>query len=195
MKRVLVIVLLLVSAPARADEVDVSDKTVLTSESLLAFDVGISKRWAQRFIGRVRLNDRDVENRGELHYGIAWKRNAHFAVDLTLGYAYSREGPDRQHAFVVGTWKHMSFLKDALMFRLEGLHVYDGRYRYEGFYAVDWWIAGAHAMNHGKEAAAGFQIGSGKGLLPFRFDIRISFGLTDQMPNRMGCFYMSFDVR
>ena len=74
-------------------------------------------------------------------------------------------------------------------------HIFGGGYRYEGFYAVDYAVAGLHLFHIGDQAAAGFQLGSGHGLLPFRFDIRISFGLTDGMPDRASRFVLAFDFR
>lgn len=54
---------------------------------------------------------------------------------------------------------------------------------------------GVHVLNMGSEAAAGFQLGSGHGLLPFRFDIRISFGVTDGMSDHASRFVLTFDFR
>ena len=182
------------SVAAWADDKSPRDQH-LESQSDLGFDVG-SGRFQQRYFGRLVINDLDVETRAELHYGLAWKISPHMTFDLTAGYAYTDGGPDHGHALVIGMWKDMHFLAhDALRVHLEGLHRYDGAYRYDGFYTVDWWVVGVHAQNRGRDFAAGFQTGSGPGLLPFRFDIRISFGLTDGMPDRSARFVMSFDVR
>lgn len=182
------------SAAARA-----GDKTSrvqhLESQTDLGFDIGDGS-FAQRYLGRLFINDRDRETRAEAHYGLAWKIDRHLTFDLTAGYAYTSGGYDHGHALVLGMWKDMRFLdRDALRIRLEGLHRYDGAYRYDGFYSVDWWMVGLHAENCGRDFAAGFQTGTSPGLLPFRFDIRISFGLTDGMPERSARFVMSFDVR
>lgn len=182
------------SAAASADE-KTARAQHLESQNDFGFDIGHG-RLAQRYFGRLVINDLGVETRAELHYGLAWRIGPRMTFDLTAGYAYADSGPNRGHALVLGTWKDMRFAdRGALRVRLEGLHRYDGSYRYDGFYSVDWWMVGAHAENRGRDVAAGFQTGTGPGLLPFRFDIRISFGLSDGMPERSARFVMSFDVR
>ena len=195
MRIALVLCCLLSSAPALADGPPRPEH--LESQTDLGFDLG-DGRWQQRFQARVVLNDLDFENRYELHYGASWKPSRHMTLDMTLGYALADDGNDRNHAVVLGFWKELRYLPhDALRFRIEGLHryVFGSGYRYDGYYSADWWVVGLHAYNRGQDAAAGFHFGSGPGLLPFRFDIRISFGLTAGMPERSACFYMSFDVR
>ncbi len=184
-----------VTTEARAEEDTRDGKTTLASQNDFGFDLDFAAHWAQRFHGRAFLiGAHDEPSTYQLDYGLSWKPRAHFSIDLTAGYAYTTDR-DARHALVIGLWKHMGFLKDTLSVDMEGLHWYDGRYRYEGFYAVNWYVIGAHVMNRNSDAAAGFQIGSGPGLLPFRFDVRISFGLTDGMPDRIGCFVMNFDLR
>ena len=183
------------AVPAKADPA--SKPEHLESWNDLGFDLG-SGRYQQRFLGRIVLNDRDVENRYELHYGLAWKMRKGFTLNLTAGYAYADDGPQQgRHEAVIGTWKDMTwFAHDALRLHLEGLHrwIFGQGYRYDGFYSVDWWVIGLHLRNVGREAEAGFQVGSGPGFLPFRFEIRMSYGLTAGMPERTGAFVMSFDV-
>ncbi|HTK60187.1 MAG TPA: hypothetical protein VL283_03210 [Candidatus Baltobacteraceae bacterium] len=152
--------------------------------------------FGHRWLTRTLLNVNDEENSFGAHYGLAWTPRRHFSLDLTAGWDYTSAGPVSGNALVLGIWKHMSFLDKKLRVELEGLHRIGGSgYRYEGYYAVDYSVFGIHALNVGREAAAGFQFGSGYGLLPFRVDIRISFGLTDGMADRTSRFVMSFDFR
>jgi hypothetical protein len=149
-----------------------------------------------RWLTRTLLNVNDEENSFSAHYGLAWKPRRHFSLDATAGWEYTSDGPFEGHTLVLGVWKHMAFLDEKLRVELEGLHRIGGAgYRYEGYYAVDYSVVGVHVLNIGSQAAAGFQLGSGYGLLPFRFDIRISFGLTDGMPDRTSRFVLSFDFR
>jgi hypothetical protein len=182
------------SAAALADE-PTSKVQHLESWNDLAFDVG-SGRVQQRFFSRLVLNEVDKENRGEFQYGLGYKPDRHLRVYLTGGYAVSSEGPGTLHAAVVSTMAEAAYGRhDALRFRYEGEHrVLGGDYRYDGYYAVDWWVVGLHVRNRGAGTEAGFQIGSGPGLLPFRFDVRISFGVSGGMPERSSAFVMSFDV-
>lgn len=166
----------------------------LESQNDLGFDIGHG-RFQQRYFGRLVLNDLNYENRVELSYGLAWKPSKRFSLDLTAGYAYAHDDPGSHHGLVIGLWKNAAFMNGALRVHGEALYRYDGASRFDGFYSVDWWVIGLHAENRGRDAAAGFQFGSGPGLLPFRFDIRIAFGLTDGMPDRSARFVMSFDVR
>lgn len=170
----------------------------LESWNDLAFDLG-EGAVQQRFFNRVVINEIDKEDRGEFQYGAALKPNGHLRFDLTGGYAVSGIGPSIQQAVLIGTWAEATYgWHDSLRLRYEGEHRYGfggAGYRYDGYYSVDWWVVGLHVRNRGAGAEAGFQIGSGPGLLPFRFDIRISFGLTGGMPERSSAFVMSFDVR
>jgi len=177
--------------PASADE---ARPQHLESQNDIAFTIPFSGNFGHRFLTRLTLNDRDEANVYEIHYGVSWEFREGKFIDLTLGESYSDGGEDHGHALVVGIHKDMTFGR-RWMAHLEGLHRYDGAYRYDGFYSVDYAVVGAHVLNFGREAAAGFQIGSGYGLLPFRFDVRISFGLTDDMPERSSRFVMSFDFR
>jgi hypothetical protein len=154
-----------------------------------------SGRFGHRWLTRTLLNVEDIANAFEAHYGLAWKIREHMSFDLTAGWAYTSGGPHAGHDLVIGTWKEMSFLDRRLQVKLEGQHRFGGGYRYEGFYSVDYAVVGVHVLNSGREAAAGFQLGSGYGLLPFRFDIRISFGLTDGMSDHASRFVLSFDFR
>jgi hypothetical protein len=152
-------------------------------------------RFQHRWMTRTLLNVRDEFNAFEAHYGLSWRRREGFWFDVTAGYAYAGGGELQGHGFVLGSWKRMEFLDRNLLVTMEGLHRFNGRYRYDGFYAVDYAVAGIHVLNNGRQAAAGFQLGSGRGLLPFRFDIRISFGITDGMPDHASRFVLSFDFR
>lgn len=176
-------------------DADEAESQHLESQNDIAFTVPFSPRFGHRVLARLTLNDRDQANVYEIHYGISWRFRERTYLDLTVGESYADDGPDAGHALVVGVRKDMAFDRGRLMFHLENLHRYDGAYRYDGFYSVDYAVVGVHVLNVGREAAAGFQLGSGQGLLPFRFDIRISFGLTDGMPDRSSRFVMTFDFR
>ena len=154
-----------------------------------------SGRFGHRWLTRTLLNIDDEKNAFEAHYGLAWKLRPRFTLDVTAGWAYESGGSREGHSFVLGAWKEMSWLDEKLRLKLEGLHRFGGGYTYEGFYSVDYAVIGVHALNVGREAATGFQLGSGHGLLPFRFDIRISFGLTEGMADRSSRFVLSFDFR
>ena len=180
-------------APALADDAESSQH--LESQNDIAFTVPFARSLGHRVLMRLTLNDRDVANVYEIHYGLTWKPRERLHLDLTIGESYADDGPDAGHALIIGIRKDMAFDRGRLMFHLEGLHRYDGGYRYDGLYSVDYAVAGLHVLNVGRDVAAGFQIGSGYGLLPFRFDVRISFGLTDGMPDRSSRFVMSFDFR
>lgn len=184
---------LLSSHPASADE----EKRPQHLESQTDIGgVAGSGRFAHRWLTRTFLNVDDEKNTFEAHYGLAWKLRPHMTFDVTAGWAYESAGAREGHSFILGAWKEMSFLDEKLRVKVEGLHRFAGDgYTYEGFYAVDYAIVGIHALNVGREAAAGFQTGSGHGLLPFRIDLRVSFGLTDGMADRSTRFVMSFDFR
>lgn len=167
----------------------------LESQTDIGGVIGSHPAFGHRWLTRTFFNIDDRENAFEAHYGLAWKPRHGFDVDVTAGYGVTDGGPDTRHALILGVWKRMSFLDEKLRFTLEGLHRFDGSYRYEGFYAVDYAVVGLHASNVGSRAAAGFQFGSGHGLLPFRVDIRISFGVTDGAPEHASRFVLSFDFR
>ena len=188
-----VAVILGLGATASADEG--ARPQHLESQTDIGGVIGSHPKFGHRWLTRTFLNIDDETNAFEAHYGLAWKPRHGFDVDLTLGYAYASAGHSEGHSFVLGVWKRMAFLEEKLLVTLEGLHRFDGGYRYEGFYSVDYAVAGVHVFNDGREAAAGFQLGSGHGLLPFRFDIRISFGLTEGMADRSSRFVLSFDFR
>lgn len=181
------------ASAARAD--DAIRAQHLESQNDLAFTVPFRGDFGHRVLMRLTLNDRDLANVYEIHYGVSWKLREKMHLDLTVGESYADDGPDKGHALVVGLRKDMAFDRGRLMFHVESLHRYDGSYRYDGLYQVDYAVAGVHFINVGRECAAGFQIGSGYGLLPFRFDVRISFGITDGMPERSSRFVMTFDLR
>ena len=181
------------ASPASADDAEEKPQ-YLQSQTDIGGVVG-SGRFGHRWLTRTFLNVDDERNVFEAHYGLAWKFRPHFTFDVTGGWAYESSGAHEGHAFVLGTWKEMSFLDEKLRVKLEGLHRFHGGYTYEGFYALDYSIVGVHLFNVGREVAAGFQTGSGHGLLPFRFDMRVSFGVTDGMADRATCFFMSFDFR
>jgi len=184
----------LASVPAVSAE-DAKRDQHLESQTDIGGVFGSHPTLGHRWLTRTFFNVDDEENSFEAHYGLAWRPRRHFWLDLTAGYAYTNTGPVEGHALILGVWKRMSFFDEKLRVQLEGLHRFGSGYRYEGFYAVDYAVVGVHVLNVGREAAAGFQLGSGHGLLPFRFDIRISFGLTDGMPDRASRFVMSFDFR
>lgn len=190
----LVCAIALVSAStASADEAKRSQ--YLESQTDIGGVAGSNPKFGHRWLTRTLLNIDDETNSFAAHYGLAWKARRHFDLDLTVGYAYANAGASEGHSLILGVWKRMAFLDEKLLVTMEGLHRFDGGYRYEGFYSVDYAVAGVHAFNVGREAAAGFQLGSGQGLLPFRFDIRISFGLTEGMADRSSRFVLSFDFR
>lgn len=170
---------------------------ILASQTDIAGVIPISARWGHRPLLRVVLAGEGVEDRGEFHYGLAWKPRKGFTFDLTAGYAFEQSGVERNHALVLSVWKRMGFLKDTLRFRFENHHrIGSGDpYRYEGYYSVDYWVFGAHMANQGRGMAAGFQLGSGHGLDPFRFEIRHTMGITEGMPNHVITFEMAFDFR
>lgn len=154
-----------------------------------------SGKFGHRWMTRTLLNINDRENSFEAHYGLAWEPRHRLAFDLTGGYAYTDEGVDAGHAFIIGTTGRVEFFDRKLLLMAEGQHRVDDGYRYDGFYSVDYAVVGVHLLNRGEELAAGFQFGSGHGLLPFRVDLRISFGVTDGMPDRASRFVLSFDFR
>jgi hypothetical protein len=161
-------------------------------------DIGIDfgrGHWRERFLGRVVLNELDKENRGEAHFGLSWHPTEHGSFDLTAGYAYSHGLDKSPNALVIGMWKDMNYMNNALRLHAEGLHRYNGKYRYDGYYSLEYWIAGVHVENRGGDVGAGFQIGSGHGLLPFTYEVVLTFGITAGMPDRSGRFVLSFDFR
>jgi len=179
-------------APASADEKP--EHQYLESQTDIGGVIG-SGKFGHRWLTRTFLNVNDEENSFEAHYGLAWKPREHLTIDATAGWAYSDAGVDTAHTLVLGVWSEAAFLQEKLRLRAEGLHRLGDGYKYEGFYAVDYSVVGLHLFHLGDQAAAGFQLGSGYGLLPFRFDIRISFGLTDGMADRTSRFVLSFDFR
>lgn len=184
---------LLSARPATADEEKRPQH--LESQTDIGGTVGPG-RFAHRWLTRTFLNADDERNVFEAHYGLAWKFRPRLTFDVTVGWAYESAGAREGHSLVLGAWKGMSFLDEKLRARVESLHRFAGNgYTYEGFYAVDYSIIGVHVLNVGREAAVGFQTGSGHGLLPFRVDMRVSFGLTDGMADRTTRFFMSFDFR
>lgn len=168
----------------------------LESWNDIAFDIG---RGAiqHRFLMRVVINELDKDNGGEFAYGLGYKPDPHLRFYLTGGYGLSGTQGNVTQSAIVSTWADAAYgPHGAYHARYEGEHRYGfggAGYRYDGYYAVDYWIVGAHFHNRGAGTEAGFQIGSGPGLLPYRFDIRISFGI-DGMPKRTSAFVMSFDV-
>ena len=180
------------ASPASADEEKKPQH--LESQTDIGGVIG-SGQFGHRWLTRTLLNVNDRENSFEAHYGLAWKPRHHLDFDVTGGWAYTDEGVDSGHSFIVGTAGRMEFLDRKLLLLAEGQHRFGGGYRYDGFYSVDFAVVGVHVLNQGREAAAGFQLGSGHGLLPFRFDIRISFGLTDGMSDHASRFVLTFDFR
>lgn len=195
MKAFLIACAFALAAPSTASAEEEKTSQHLESQTDIGGVIGSHPSYGHRWLTRTFLNVNDEENSFEAHYGLAWKPRRHFTLDVTAGYAYTDAGAAQGHALVLGVWKEMAFLDERLRVKMEGLHRFNGRYHYEGFYAVDYAVVGIHASNFGRQASAGFQFGSGHGLLPFRFDIRISFGVTDGAPEHASRFVLSFDFR
>lgn len=190
----LALVFLSIHSVTAAAQASPQDKNSLEAQSDLGIDFG-KGHWRERFLGRIVLNELDHENRGEAHLGLSWRPTEHGSFDLTAGYAYSHGLEKNPNALVIGMWKDMAYKDGALRLHLEGLHRYNGKYRYDGYYSVGYWVAGVHVLNRGGDVGAGFQLGSGHGLLPFTYEVVITFGLTAGMPDRSGRFVLSFDFR
>lgn len=184
--------ILCLAAPSALAEEPGEDRHV-ESETEIGFVADGGGRFGHRVLTRLFLNVGGETNAFEAHYGLAWKMREHAHLDLTLGYVFADEGPDASHAIMLGVWKEARFGR--WRFRTEQAHLYDGDYRYEGFYAVDYQVAGIHLANRGTDAAAGIQFGSGVGLDPFRVEIRLTHGITDGFPESAGRFFMSLDFR
>lgn len=187
--------LLALSTAAYADE-PTTKVQHLESWNDLAFDVGQGSI-QHRVFSRLVINELGRENGGEFQYGLGFKPDPHLRFYLTGGYGLAGTTGDITQSVIVATWADAAYgPHGAYHLRYEGEHRYGlggAGYRYDGYYAVDYWVVGLHAHNRGSDTEAGFQIGSGPGLLPYRFDIRISFGING-MPERTSAFVMSFDV-
>ncbi|HJV33213.1 MAG TPA: hypothetical protein VJ694_04260 [Patescibacteria group bacterium] len=195
MRTVLAAVFILAASVPAAHADEAKPSQYLESQTDIGGVAGSNPAFKHRWLTRTFFNVNDEENAFEAHYGLAWRPRRHFWVDVTAGWSYTSDGPVAGNTLLLGVWKQMSFFDEKLRVKLEGLHRFGDGYRYEGVYSLDYAVVGVHVLNVGREAAAGFQFGSGYGLLPFRVDIRISFGLTDGMPERASRFIMSFDFR
>lgn len=149
-----------------------------------------SGRFGQRALGRLALGGGTA---CEVHYGLAWKLARHAHLDLTLGWSWMSDGPHAGHAPVLGLWHESE--AGRWRFRLEQLVARNGGLHHEGFYAVDWAFVGLHAVNRGRDIGAGFQVGSGLGLHPFRMELRLTGGVTDGMADGTGTFALALDFR
>lgn len=182
----------LLAATASASAEEAVERRHIESLNELAGTIG-DGRFGHRLMGRLLLNVDDTTNVYEAHYGLAWRMRERVTMDFTIGYVYADDGPHEGHALMLGIWKEAQFGRWRL--RTEQEHLYDGGYRYHGFYAVDYAVGGIHVENRGTEAAAGIQFGSGIGLDPFRVEIRLTHGITDGYPDSSGRFFMALDFR
>lgn len=167
----------------------------LESQTDIGGDFGSHETLRHRWLTRTFLNVDDEANVFEAHYGLAWQTIENVSLDATAGWAYADSGHASGHALILGVWGEATFQEDKIRLRAEGLHRLEGAYRYEGFYAFDYSVIGAHMSHHGDQASAGFQTGSGHGLLPFRFDVFVAFGLTDGAADHVTRFVLTFDFR
>lgn len=181
------------ASTASADE-DKRDQH-LESQTDIGGVFGSHETLRHRWLTRTFLNVDDDANIFEAHYGLAWVPIEHFKLDATAGWAYASGGHGEGHALILGAWAEATFQEDKIRLRAEGLHRLEGPYRYEGFYAFDYSVVGAHLSHHGDRAYAGFQTGSGHGLLPFRFDVFVAFGLTGEAADHVTRFVLTFDFR
>lgn len=174
--------------PASAEE---REDRILESQNDLGGTVRFHPKRGHRLFGRVVLSQGDGRDRAEASYGLSWMPRKAWAFDLLAGYSYA-DG----HGLLVSIHKDMAFVDGILRLHFENRHRIDGDgYAYEGFYRFDCRVAGVHLFNEGRGVAAGIQFGSGDGLGPFRFEIRLSYGLTDGLPDSIGAFVMVFDLR
>lgn len=180
--------------PASAE--DGKEGQHLESQTDIGFVVGIGDGpFGHRVLTRTFFNIDDRENAFEAHYGLAWEPFKHVTFDATAGYLVSDDGPDTRHSFVAGGWAEGAWHHRRLMVKAEGLKRFGEDSRYEGHYSLDYAVVGVHLSHLDDAASAGFQFGSGHGLLPFRVDIRISFGITDGAPDHASRFVLSLDFR
>lgn len=118
------------ASPASADEEKKPQH--LESQTDIGGVVG-SGPFGHRWLTRTLLNVNDRENSFEAHYGLAWEPRHHLAFDVTGGWAYTDEGVDSGHAFIVGTTGRVEFLDRKLLLLAEGQHRFGDGYRYDGF--------------------------------------------------------------
>lgn len=183
---------LLSPSEAAAEETS-AEPPVLEAWTDVGATIAFHPKWGVRLQGRWVLSKEDGRDALEAAAGFTRKLWGHGAAHLVAGYAYG----DEEHALAITLIKEATFGKGVRTFGYasEQRLRFDGDWSYEGFYRVDAVVAGIHAVHDGTDdIAAGFQIGTGPGYRMARVEMRFSFAVRGDIPERIGAFVLAFDL-
>ena len=185
------IALSLATASTAAAEEPEAPERVMESITDFGGEIHLRGRWHHHVLAHFVLSQEDAHDAAEASYGIGYapRQGMSFALLGGVGWYGGAFGP------VVTVRKLMATRNMRWRMEFESSHRFAGGYANEGYYAFDYAVGGLHIANHGTDFGVGAHLGSGHGLLPFKFEMRHTIGVTDGMPGLTSAFFMTFDFR